>query len=121
MSNNEMNDFEKNFDWASVEEAATIAEERFPEQNSMSLGGKAVSGTLEITVIRADGTVEPQGIVSYYHQNPWKQAKWESDKYGYLMPETEERLRQSVRDHAPKVGALLAGVGALAYLVIKNK
>lgn len=27
---------------------------------------------LEATITRADGTVEPQGVVAYYHRNPIK-------------------------------------------------
>lgn len=30
------------------------------------------SVVLEATITRADGTVVPQGVVAYYHRNPFK-------------------------------------------------
>ncbi len=110
-----------NIEWSGVLEAAQKAEQQFPPHNEMSLGGQAVEGTLEIQVFRGDGTVEDHGIVTYYHKNPWKQAKWESENFGKLMPETEERIRQSVKDNALKVAGAVAAVGTLAYLVFRNK
>lgn len=41
------------------------------EQNAKSGVREA---TIEITVIRADGSREDHGIVSYYHKNPLKRA-----------------------------------------------
>lgn len=38
--------------------------------------GKAKSVELEITVIRADGTVENYGTVAYWHRNPLKRWAW---------------------------------------------
>ncbi len=35
-----------------------------------SVGEPAKSGSLEITIIRANGDVEELGVVSYYHRNP---------------------------------------------------
>lgn len=32
--------------------------------------------SIEATVIRADGTREELGVVSYYHRNPLKRAAW---------------------------------------------
>lgn len=32
--------------------------------------------TLAAKVIRADGTIEPLGVVSYYHKNPLRRALW---------------------------------------------
>lgn len=32
--------------------------------------------SIEITVIRADGTREDKGVVSYWHSNPVKRAMW---------------------------------------------
>jgi hypothetical protein len=32
--------------------------------------------SIEITVIRKDGTREEHGVVSYYHKNPLKRAAW---------------------------------------------
>jgi hypothetical protein len=32
--------------------------------------------TIEVTVIRKDGTREDHGVVSYYHRNPLKRAAW---------------------------------------------
>lgn len=35
------------------------------------------SVVLEATITRADGTVVPQGVVAYYHRNPFKRlAAW---------------------------------------------
>lgn len=30
----------------------------------------------EATIIRADGTVEPLGVVSYWHRNPLRRFAW---------------------------------------------
>lgn len=38
--------------------------------------GKLKAATLEITVTRADGTVERLGVVSRYHRNPLKRLFW---------------------------------------------
>ncbi len=40
------------------------------ESGSFSISEPAKSGSLEITVIRANGDVEELGVVSYYHKNP---------------------------------------------------
>lgn len=32
--------------------------------------------SIEVTVIRADGSREDHGVVSYYHKNPLKRAAW---------------------------------------------
>lgn len=32
--------------------------------------------TIEATVIRANGDIEPRGVISYYHKNPLKRAMW---------------------------------------------
>lgn len=40
-----------------------------------SLNPKMVS--INATVIRADGTVEPLGVVSYYNRNPLMMLWWE--------------------------------------------
>lgn len=32
--------------------------------------------SIEVTVIRGDGTREDHGVVSYYHRNPLKRALW---------------------------------------------
>jgi hypothetical protein len=32
--------------------------------------------TIEVVVIRKDGTREDRGVVSYYHKNPLKRAAW---------------------------------------------
>lgn len=42
-----------------------------PEQSAKSGLREA---TIEITVIRKDGTIENHGVVSYYHRNPLKRA-----------------------------------------------
>jgi len=33
------------------------------------------------TIIRADGTVEPLGIVDYYHRNPLKMFIWKVKQF----------------------------------------
>lgn len=38
--------------------------------------GGVREATIEVTVIRADGTREQLGVVSYYHKNPLKRALW---------------------------------------------
>lgn len=43
------------------------------EQNAK---GGIREATIEVTVIRADGTREEHGVVSYYHKNPLKRAAW---------------------------------------------
>jgi hypothetical protein len=43
-----------------------------PDQNAKSV----VEASIEVTVIRADGTREEHGVVSYYHRNPLKRAVW---------------------------------------------
>jgi hypothetical protein len=35
-----------------------------------------LEASAEITVIRADGTIEKLGEVGYYHRNPWKRFAW---------------------------------------------
>lgn len=40
--------------------------------STVSAHGEAKSASIEITVIRADGTVEHHGVVSYWHRNPVK-------------------------------------------------
>lgn len=41
---------------------------------------KVVSGakeaTIEAVIIRADGTVEQLGVISYWHKNPLKRLAW---------------------------------------------
>ena len=52
-----------------------------------------LSMTLEATVIRADGTIEPLGIVAYWHQDPEKrQAAKDSGIAGTFrsLPDPEE-------------------------------
>ena len=40
------------------------------EQNARSV----TEASIEVTVIRADGTREEHGVVSYWHKNPLKRA-----------------------------------------------
>jgi hypothetical protein len=35
-----------------------------------------VEASIEVKVIRANGTVEDHGVVSYYHRNPLKRLLW---------------------------------------------
>jgi hypothetical protein len=41
-----------------------------------SAKGGVREATIEVTVIRKDGTREDHGVVSYYHKNPLKRAAW---------------------------------------------
>lgn len=38
--------------------------------------GKAREASIEAVVIRADGTVERLGVVSYWHRNPLRRWAW---------------------------------------------
>lgn len=38
--------------------------------------GKAREASIEVTVIRADGSIERLGTVSYWHRNPFKRLAW---------------------------------------------
>ncbi len=38
--------------------------------------GEIKEASIEVTVIRADGSREERGVVSYYHINPLKRAAW---------------------------------------------
>lgn len=42
----------------------------------MDARGGPVEVTFEATVIRADGTREELGVVSYYHRRWWRRALW---------------------------------------------
>jgi hypothetical protein len=42
--------------------------------------GGVREATIEVTVIRKDGSREDHGVVSYYHKNPLKRAAWELKK-----------------------------------------
>ena len=37
---------------------------------------EAREASIEVTVIRADGSVERHGTVSYWHRNPFKRMAW---------------------------------------------
>lgn len=37
---------------------------------------KARSAEIEVTIIRANGTIEHRGVVSYWHRNPLKRLAW---------------------------------------------
>lgn len=43
--------------------------------------GKAREGSIEATIIRADGTIEPLGVVSYWHRNPIKRWIWHTRRW----------------------------------------
>jgi hypothetical protein len=42
----------------------------------MQVRADVKEASIQATVIRADGTVEELGVVSYYHKNPLKRAMW---------------------------------------------
>ena len=42
---------------------------------------RAKERTLSITVLRADGTVEELGVVSYWHRNPLRRLQWRMRRY----------------------------------------
>lgn len=37
--------------------------------------------TIEAVVIRADGTKEDRGVVSYWHKNPLRRLAWRSKRW----------------------------------------
>lgn len=43
----------------------------------MNAHGDLREASIEIVVIRKDGTREDHGVVSYYHRNPFKRWAWE--------------------------------------------
>lgn len=43
---------------------------------SINAPAGAREASIEATIIRADGTVEPLGVVSYWHKNPLKRLTW---------------------------------------------
>jgi len=44
--------------------------------SDVSAKGGVREATIAVKVIRADGTVEDHGVVSYYHKNPIKRILW---------------------------------------------
>ncbi len=40
--------------------------------SDLAAKGEIKSAQIEVTVIRADGTREEHGVVSYWHRNPFK-------------------------------------------------
>lgn len=44
---------------------------------SMICAGQDVrQSTVEMTIVRADGSVEPLGVVAFYHRNPLRRIAW---------------------------------------------
>lgn len=43
--------------------------------------GKAREASIEITITRADGTIERLGAVSYWHRNPLKRWFWHARRW----------------------------------------
>lgn len=37
--------------------------------------------SIEATIIRKDGTIEPLGEISYYHKNPLKRFMWKLKRW----------------------------------------
>lgn len=44
--------------------------------SDMKVLSGAKEATIEAVIIRADGTVEQLGVVSYWHKNPLKRWAW---------------------------------------------
>lgn len=44
--------------------------------STVAAPAKAREGSIEITIIRANGTTEHLGVVSYWHRNPFKRFAW---------------------------------------------
>lgn len=44
-------------------------------------GGKAREASIECTIIRADGSIERHGVVSYWHRNPLKRWFWHTRRW----------------------------------------
>lgn len=51
-------------------------------QTGLFAGAKIVEQSIEATIIRADGTREPLGTISYYHRNPIRRWLW---RFGRLL------------------------------------
>lgn len=44
--------------------------------NGITARGDLHEASIEVRVIRADGTVEELGVVSYWHKNPLRRWAW---------------------------------------------
>ena len=44
--------------------------------SNIKVRGQAREASIECVVIRADGRIEPLGVVSYWHRNPFKRMAW---------------------------------------------
>lgn len=44
--------------------------------DGIAASAQAKEASIEATIIRADGTVEHLGVVSYWHRNPLKRLAW---------------------------------------------
>ena len=44
--------------------------------NGITARGDLHEASIEVRVIRADGTVEELGVVSYWHRNPIRRVVW---------------------------------------------
>ena len=44
--------------------------------STMNVNAKAREASIEAVIMRADGTIERLGVVSYWHRNPLKRALW---------------------------------------------
>lgn len=44
--------------------------------SEMKISSGAKEATIEAVIIRADGTVEQLGVISYWHKNPLKRLAW---------------------------------------------
>jgi len=44
--------------------------------SKLEIKGGAKEATIEAVIIRADGTIEELGVVSYWHKNPLKRLAW---------------------------------------------
>ena len=91
------------------------------ERNSgFTIAEPAVSGELEITIIRANGDVEEMGVVSYYHKNPFRQARWELDTFGEVEEETLERIKTDLNNKTPYLVAGVASLGLVGLAIAKK-
>lgn len=44
--------------------------------SGITVKGRGREASIECTIIRADGTIERLGVISYWHRNPLKRLAW---------------------------------------------
>lgn len=60
--------------------------------SEMIVPSNAKEAQISVTIIRANGTVENLGVVSYWHKNPFKRIFWSIKKW---LPYSSTLAKQS--------------------------